>query len=138
MSRRAPLRRLASGRRAAVGQRRRGLATNSSSSGLRQSWLGRARGRCSGRAPPGPGGVPEPEQEGRQGTEIRQVRASAVSRQRDAAGCRRDPGEHLPDRAAAAQETLLTEDRAARQALQAVLPHRQDPGSRRERFRVGP
>lgn len=138
MSRRTPIRQLASGRRTASSQRGRGVPANPSVARLWQSRLGSSRGRCFGRTVARPGSVPEPEQEGRQRPEIREVRSSVISDQRDVAGSRRHPGERLPDRAATAEEAVLTEDRAARQALQTVLPHRQDQGGRRERFRVGP
>lgn len=124
MSRGAALRWLASRRRVAVGQRGRRFPSNSSSPGLWQDRLGSPRGRCAGRSSARPGGVPQSEQEGRQGTEIRQVRPTSVSGERDAAGGGRHPREHLSDRAAPAEEAILTEDRAARQALQAILPHR--------------
>lgn len=102
------------------------------------SRLGGARCGRAGRSASGSGRVPEPEQEGHPGPQVRAVRAAAVGRERDAADRRRHPRQRLSDRSAAAQEAVLTEDRNARQALQAVLPDREDPGGRRERVRVGP
>lgn len=102
---------------------------------------GRLGGTCRGCASgptSGSGRIPESEQEGRSGPQVRAVRAAAVGRERDAADCRRHPRQRLPDRPAAAQEAVLTKDRDARQALQTVLPDREDPGGRRERVRVGP
>lgn len=137
MPRRAALRRLASRRRAVAGWCGRRVATDPGVAGMRPDRLGGARrGRAGGPAA-GSGGVPESEQEGRPGPQIRAIRAAAVGRERDAADRRRRPRERLPDRPAAAQEAVLTEDRDARQALQAILPDREDPGSRRECVRVG-
>ena len=138
MSRRTAICRLASRRRVTLGKRRRGVTSDSSVARLRPSRLGSSRGWRVGRTAPRPGSLPKSEQERRQRAEIRQVRSSSVGNQRDAPGGRCHPRQHLPDRVATAEETILTEDRAARQALQTILPHRQDQGGRRERFRVEP
>lgn len=138
MSRRAPLCRLAARRGTTLSQCGRCFTANPSSSRLRSSRLGRARSWCTGRTSLGAGCVPKPEQKGRKGTKIRQIRSPLIRHQRDASRRRRHLGQHLPDRSSTTEETILTEDRAARQALQTILPYRQDQGSRRERFRVGP
>lgn len=135
---RAPLCRLAARRGTTLSQRGRCFTANPSPSRLRSSRLGRARSRCTGRTSSGAGCVPKPEQKGRKGTKIRQIRSPLIRHQRDAPRRRRHLGQHLPDRPSTTEETILTEDRAARQALQTILPYRQDQGSRRERFRVGP
>jgi len=135
--RRAALRRLASRRRAVAGRSGRRVAAGAGVAGLRPGRLGGARGGCARGPASGSGLVPEPEQEGRAGSQVRAVRAATVGCERDAADRRRRPRQRLPDRPAAAQKALLTEDRDARQALQAVLPHREDPGGRRECVRVG-
>lgn len=117
VSRRTAIRRLAFRRRVTPGKRGRGVTSDSSVARLWPSRLGSSRGWRVGRTTPRLGSLPESEQEGRQRTEIRQVRSSSVGNQRDAPGGRCHPGQHLPDRVATAQETILTEDRAARQAL---------------------
>lgn len=138
MSRRAPLRRLAARRGTTLSQCGRCFTANPSPSGLRSSRLGRACSWCTGRTSSRIGCVPKPEQKGRQGTKIRQIRSPLIRHQRDAPCRRRHLGQHLPDRPPATEEAILTEDRAARQTLQTILPYRQDQGGRRERFRVGP
>lgn len=137
MPRRAALRWLASRGRVAAGRCGRRVAAHPGVARMRPDRLGGARRGRAGGSASGPGHVPEPEQEGRAGPQVRAVRAAAVGRKRDAADRRRHPRQRLPDRPAAAQEALLTEDRDARQALPAVLPDREDPGGRRERVRVG-
>lgn len=133
MSRGAALRRLASRGRLAAGRCGRRVAAHPGVTRMRPSRLGGARRGRAGGSASGPGRVPEPEQEGRPGPQIRAIRAAAVGRERDAADRRRHPRQRLPDRPA---EAFLTEDRDARQALPAVLPDRKDPGGRRERVRV--
>lgn len=136
VSRRTALRRLASRRRIVVGRRGCRVAADSGVARMRPGRLGGARRGRAGGSAFGSGRVPEPEQEGRPWPQIRAIRAAAVGRERDAADRRRRPRQRLPNRPAAAQEAVLTEDRDARQALQTVLPDRQDPGGRRERVRV--
>lgn len=136
MPRRIALRRLASRRRIVVGRRGRRVVAHPGVARMRPGRLGGARRGCVGGSTSGSGRVPEPEQEGRPWPQIRAIRAAAVSCERDAADRRRRPRQRLPNRPAAAQETVLTEDRDARQALQTVLPDRQDPGGRRECVRV--
>lgn len=134
--RRAALCRLASRRRVAACRRGCRVSAHSGVARMRPGWLGGTRrGRASGSAS-GSGGVPEPEQEGLPRPQIRAIRATAVRRERDAADRRRRPRQRLPDRPAAAEEAILTEDRDARQALQTLLPDRQDPGGRRKCVRV--
>lgn len=135
--RRAALRRLASRRRAAAGRCGRRVATHTGAARMRSGRLGGARRGRAGGSAPGPGRLPEPEQEGRPGPQVRAIRAAAVRRERDAVDRRGRPRQRLPDRPTAAQETVLTEDRNARQTLQTVLPDREDPGGRRECVRVG-
>lgn len=136
VSRRAALRRLASRGRVAAGRCGRRVSAHPGVARMRPSRLGSARRGCAGGSASGPGRVPEPEQEGRPGSQVRAVRTAAVGRERDAADRRRHPRQRLPNRPAAAQEAVLTEDRDARQALQTVFPDREDPGGRRERVRV--
>lgn len=136
MPRRVALRRLASRRRVAACRGGRRVAAHPGVAGMRSDRLGGTRrGRVGGSAS-GSGRVSESEQEGRPRAQIRAIRAAALGRERDAADRRRRPRQRLPDRPAAAQEAVLTKDRDARQALQTVLPDRQDPGGRRECVRV--
>lgn len=134
--RRTTLRGLASRRRIVVGRRGCRVAAHPGVARMRPGRLGGTRRGRAGGSTFGSGCVPEPEQEGRPWPQIRAIRAAAVGRERDAADRRRRPRQRIPNRPAAAQEAILTEDRDARQALQTVLPDRQDPGGRRECVRV--
>lgn len=136
VSRRAALCRLASRRRVAAGRRGRRVSAHPGVTRMRPSRLGGTCRRRPGGSASGSGRVPEPEQEGRSRPQIRAIRATAVRRERDATDRRRRPRQRLPDRSAAAQEAVLTENRDARQALQTVLPDRQDPRGRGKCVRV--
>jgi hypothetical protein len=114
----------------------RGLAPGAGTPGLRPGRLGGPRGRRPGRSPPRPRRLPEPEQEGRAGPQLRALRQADVGGERDAPRGRRHPRQRLPRGPAPAEAALLTEDRDARPALPEVLPHSQDTGGRGRRVRV--
>lgn len=137
MSRRAPLRRLASHCCLPAGNLGPSLSASARAAGLRSGRLGSPRRRGLSRASSGPGHIPPPEQEGLARSQLRPVREVRFRREHSAAGSWSDTRERLPDRPAPIKETVvLTEDRDVRAAVQEVLPHSQNQGGRGCCFRV--
>ena len=91
VSRRVTLREVAPWRGATARWRGRRVHARAGVAGLRASRLGGSRGRCTGRAPPRPRHLPEPQQEGCARPEFRSLRQAHLGGERDAARRRRYP-----------------------------------------------